>query len=98
VFGLDIDKKQIMRALVGFCVEKVLLDIGKPAYEKVENRLYKEYQRYIPDCYDSPECLNSVLRSIFGNSYVAIVESIRQELSEHLDDEAVLRLVKIVGK
>lgn len=94
---LDVDRKQIMRALVGFCVEKVLLDISKPTFENVANRLYKEYRCYIPDCYDNPEYLNSVLKSIFGNSYVAIVQAIKSELSEHLEDEAILRLVQIVG-
>lgn len=92
---MDIEKKQVMKALVGFCVEKVLLDISKPAFEKVANRLYKEYQCYIPDCYEHPEYLNKVLRSIFGNSYVTIVQSIKSELAEHLEDKAIIRLVQI---
>ncbi len=92
---MDIEKKQVMKALVGFCVEKVLLDISKPTFEKVANRLYKEYQCYIPDCYEHPEYLNKVLRSIFGNSYVTIVQSIKSELAEHLEDKAIIRLVQI---
>ena len=94
---MDIDKKQIMKALVAFSVEKVLLVIGKPILDKVANRLYMEYQCYIPDCYEHPDYLNNVLRSIFGNSYFAIAEAIKLELNEHLEDKTVLKLVNTIG-
>jgi len=94
---LDIDKKQIMKALVAFSVEKVLLVIGKPILDKVANRLYMEYQCYIPDCYEHPDYLNNVLRSIFGNSYFTIAEAIKLELNEHLEDKAVLKLINTIG-
>jgi hypothetical protein len=96
LIDLDVDKKQIMRALIAFSVEKVLLDIGKPVLDKVAAKLYKEYQCYIPDCYEHPDYLNSVLRSIFGNSYVTIAQSIKLELNEHLEDKAVLRLINTI--
>lgn len=95
---MDLDKKQLMKALTGLGIEKALLEIGRPVLEKVSNKLFKEYQCYIPDCYDHPEYLNDVLRDVFGNSYSTIVQSIKLELSEHLDDGAVLRLVKIAGR
>ncbi len=94
---MDIEKKQIMRALIAFSVEKVLLEIGKPMLDKVATKLYKEYQCYIPDCYEHPDYLNNVLRSVFGNSYHTISEAIRFELNEHLDDKSVLRLVNTIG-
>ena len=94
---MDIDKKQIMRALVAFSVEKVLLDIGKPILYKVTDRLYKQYHCYIPDCYEHPDYLNNVLRSVFGNSYSTISEAIKLELNEHLEDKAVLKLVNTIG-
>jgi hypothetical protein len=62
---LDIDKKQVMRALIALSVEKVLLDIGKPVLDKVTTKLYKEYQCHMPDCYEHPDYLNNVLRSVF---------------------------------
>jgi hypothetical protein len=95
---MNIDKKQVMKALMAFCVEKVLFDVGKPVLNKVTSRLYNEYHCYLPDCYEHPEYLNNVLRSVFGNSYVTIISSIKSELSEHLEDEAVLRLIKIASR
>ena len=86
-----------MRALIAFSIEKVLLDIGKPMLDKVATRLYKEYQCYIPDCYEHPDYLNNVLRSVFGNSYLTISEAIKFELIHHLEDKTVLILVNAIG-
>ena len=93
---LDIDKKQVMKALIAFSVEKVLLDTGKPVFDKVATRLYKEYQCYIPDCYEHPDYLNNVLRTVFGNSHLMISKAIKTELIEHLEDKAVLKLVNSI--
>ena len=93
---MDIDKRQIMRALITFVVEKVITDIGKPTLDQVETRLYKEYHCYIPDCYEHPDYLNNVLRSVFGNSFYAISEAIKLELEEHLEDKAILKLVNTI--
>ena len=86
-----------MRALIAFSIEKVLLDVGKPMLDKVATRLYKEYQCYIPDCYEHPDYLNNVLRSVFGNSYLTISEAIKFELIDHLEDKTVLKLVNAIG-
>ena len=86
-----------MKALTSFYIEKVLLDIGKPILDKVYIKLYKEYHCYIPDCYEHPDYLNNVLKSIFGNSHVAIAQSIKIELMEHLEDSTVQRMVNAIG-
>ena len=93
---MEIDKKQVMRALITFSVEKVLLDIGKPMLDKVTSKLYREYQCYLPDCYEHPDYLNNVLRSVFGNSYFTIAEAIKLELNDHLEDKSVLKLVNTI--
>ena len=85
-----------MRALIALSIEKVLLDISKPMLDKVAAKLYKEYHCYIHDCYEHPDYLNNVLRSVFGNSYVTIAKSIKLELIEHLEDKAVLRLINTI--
>ncbi len=91
-----VDKKNVMKALTSVAIEKVLLDIGKPVFDKVSNKLQKEYNCYIPDCYEYPEYLDNVLRSIFGNS-TRIVESIRELLVEYLDDDGIRLLVQKIG-
>ena len=94
---MDFERKQLMKALAALAIERVLLGAGKPIFEKVSNKLQKEYKCYIPDCYDHPEYLGNVLKSIFGNSYVTIVEQIREELVEYSDDKDMDILIKTIG-
>lgn len=95
---MDFERKQLMKALAALAIERVLLDAGKPIFEKVSNKLQKEYKCYIPDCYDHPEYLGNVLKSIFGNSYVTIVEQIKGELVEYSDDHDMDILIKTIGR
>jgi hypothetical protein len=77
-----IDPPDTMKALTTIVVAKTLLEIGKPVYDKVANRLYKKYQCYIPDCFEKPEYLKEVLEELYGASHKAIVHSIEQQLAE----------------
>ncbi|HXU95233.1 MAG TPA: hypothetical protein VFP45_02240 [Candidatus Nitrosotalea sp.] len=95
---MDFERKQLMKALAALAIERVLLDAGKPIFEKVSNKLQKEYKCYIPDCYDHPDYLGDVLKSIFGNSYVTIVEQIKRELVEYSDDKDMELLIKTIGR
>ena len=95
---MDFERKQLMKALAALAIERVLLDAGKPIFEKVSNKLQKEYKCYIPDCYDHPEYLGNVLKSIFGNSYVTIVEQIKGELVEYSGDKDIEILIKTIGR
>jgi nitrogen-specific signal transduction histidine kinase len=96
--NMDFDKKELMKALVAFSIEKVLLGMGKPIFEKVSKKLEKDYKCYIPDCYDHPEYLESVLKNIFSNGCKSIVQNIRAELAENLDDSGVRTLVQTIGR
>ena len=95
---MNFEKRDVMKALTSLTIQKVLNDISIPAYEKVSKKLQKEYKCYIPDCYEHPEYLESVLKSIFGNAYTAIVEQIRVELAEHADDSGISLLIKTMAR
>ena len=86
-----------MKALATTTIEKVLSNIGTPVLDKVEKRLYKEYHCYIPDCYDHPEYLESVLKSLYGKAHMAIVDQIREELLEQMSDKGIRKLVTTIG-
>lgn len=87
-----------MKALAALAIERVLLNVGKPVFEKVSSKLQKEYKCYLPDCYDHPEYLGNVLKSIFGNAYVTIVEQIKEELVEYSDDNGIEILIKTIER
>lgn len=72
----------VMKALTVFAIEKTLLDIGKPVYDKVVDRLNKKYSCYMPDCFEKPEYLKAVLKELYGESYDEIIRTIQQELDE----------------
>ena len=84
-----VDSNNIMKALVALAIEKTLLDIGKPVYEKVANTLYEKYHCYIPYCYEKPEYLKAVLKDLYGASYNEIVKSIEQHLGEFTHNKEV---------
>ena len=95
---MDYERENLMKALVTLSIEKVLLKMGTPVFEKVSNKLQKEYKCYIPDCYTHPEYLENVLKSLFGNSYTAISDGIRDELSEYVYDINIKTLIKTISR
>jgi len=80
---MDITIDQARKGLVALSLEKSLLEIGNPVLEKVSRRLYEKYQCYLPECYEHPDYLRSVLKEIFGNGYSTIFGKIENELNEY---------------
>lgn len=72
----------IDKAFLTFCIEIVLLRMGKPQYEKVVSKLEKQYKCYLPDCHKNPEFLKKVLQDIFGNAYDDVLKEIKTEIGE----------------
>jgi transcriptional antiterminator len=95
---LNLDHDQLRKAMVSLAVEKVLLDIGKPIYEKTIKQLSKDYNCYLPECYEHPEYLNKVLKKIFGNSHITIVDAIKNELNEYLTEKPIEIFVNVIGE
>ena len=92
------DTGNVKKALVSFAIERALLEIGKPALEKVTKQLYEEYQCYLSDCYERPEILSKVLKNLYGKSYTAIVQSIRSELDDFADQKNVKTFLKVISQ
>jgi hypothetical protein len=70
------------KALVNLAIQKTLLDMGIPIYEKVVRKLYDEYKCYLPDCYEHPRYLTKVLKELLGDNYETIVDSIKNQLEQ----------------
>ncbi|MBI3841789.1 MAG: hypothetical protein HY295_01375 [Thaumarchaeota archaeon] len=88
----------VKKALVAFAIERALLEIGKPALEKVTKQLYEEYQCNLRDCYEKPEILSKVLKNLYGKSYTAIVQSIRKELDDFADQKPIKTFLKVISQ
>lgn len=81
-FRYDVSDTVVQKAMITVVIEKVLLDIGKPVYDKVLEILNTEYHCYLPDCYEHPDYLVNALRQTYGISYKSIIENIEMELKE----------------
>lgn len=88
---------KIMKGLTALAIEKTLLSMGKPVYQKVIDMLYKKYQCYIPDCYENPEYLQTVLKELYGKSYDEIVKSIQTELKSFSDREGIKGFLQVLS-
>jgi hypothetical protein len=88
--------KDMYNILTTWAIEKTLLDLGNPIYDKVTEMLKNEYHCYLTDCYEHPEYLNAVLKKLSDDSHVAIVVSITNELKEFLYKEPIRRFVEAI--
>ncbi|MGQ0771776.1 MAG: hypothetical protein ACT4NT_03275 [Nitrososphaerota archaeon] len=90
---MDVADTQIKKALVAFAIEKALLDMGEPVFQKIVKTLKDDYDCYIPDCYDHPEYLKRILSDLYGNTHTTILNSIKANLQEFSHQEQIQKFV-----
>lgn len=79
VYAVSHDEGKI-RKVVGKCIEKALMAMSTPDFEKVVSQLFEKHSCFLPDCYEKPQYLKEVLEELYGNASVTIVESIEKEI------------------
>jgi hypothetical protein len=93
---MDTTDIKIKKALVAFAIEKALLDVGDPVFQKVTKALKNDYDCYIPDCYEHPEYLKRILSDLYGNAHTAIIGSIKNNLQEFTHHEPIQKFVSLL--
>jgi hypothetical protein len=93
---MDATDTQIRKALVAFAIEKALLNMGEPVFDKVAKALKDDYNCYIPDCYEHPEYLKRILSDLYGNAHIAIIVSIKNSLHEFSQQESINRFISVL--
>ena len=88
----------VKKALVVLAIEKALLDVGKPTYNEVVGKIYKDYHCYLPDCYENPEYLSTVLKELYGQSHLAIIESIKKYIGEMSTQEGITNFIMKISE
>ncbi|HSD04181.1 MAG TPA: hypothetical protein VLB45_00310 [Nitrosopumilaceae archaeon] len=79
-------------------IEQALLDAGgSRLLKEVSNIMFEEFGCSIPDSLYNPDYLNKVLKKLFGNSYTAILQSIRKNLDEFSYQEPIAEFLQAVG-
>lgn len=97
-FVFEATNGEISKALVTLAIEKTLLDMGKPVLEQIAHKLSKNYKCYIPDCYEHPEYLKSVLKELYGNCYNEIVKSIEKNLDEFTTKKSIEHFLTVISE
>ncbi len=84
---------QVRQALISVTVESALLGSGIETYEKVVQLLEEKYHGSMPDCYDHPEYLDQILRTLDTTSRSHIMDSIKRGLGEFSYDESISKFI-----
>lgn len=94
---MDATETQIKKALVSFAIEKALLNLGEPVYQKITKTLRDDYNCFVPDCYDNPEYLKRILADMYGNAHMTIINSIKSDLAEFSEQGPIQKFVLALG-
>ena len=93
---LEATDAQIKKALISITIEEVLLEMGKPVLDAFTKKLYKNYNSYLPDCYDHPEYLSQILKEMYGGSSRTMIFEIMDRLKEFSDQKPIENFIKII--
>lgn len=94
---MEATDSEIKKALVAFAIEKTLLSLGDPVYQKITKALKDDYNCYLPDCYEHPEYLKRILSDLYGNAHMTIINSIKSDLAEFSTRGPVQKFVLALG-
>ena len=85
--------------MVGVVIQRTLLSIGTSTSETVEKILKEEYSCTFSDCFEHPEYINRILKDFYGNAHTEIINSIKKELHDWMNDKSISDfVVKIASK
>jgi len=96
--SLKVEAEVVNKGLVALAIENTLLETGKLTCDYVLDMINKEYHSYLTDCYEHPEYLSTVLKKLYGDSYIEIVKSINKQLEEFSNKKSIGKFLEILSK
>lgn len=91
-----VNSDRLIGDVVGVVIEKVLMEIGVTAHNKMAEIL-GNYNMTFSDCYKKPTIINYALKQIFGDAYLQPVEKIRHELMGLDDDKKIKAFIALIS-
>ena len=84
--------------LISIAIKKTLNGIDNKILPLVQNKLSKDYHCKLSDCLENPEYLSRILKDIYGNSYTTILESIKLNLNDLVEDTTLSKFILELSK
>ena len=96
ILSITLSSEKLFRDTVAIVIEKVLLQVGKQAYETV-HAVLEAHNMTFRDCYSRPDVLNFALKELYGDSYMVLVNKIKEELHD-IQDQKIVKFVELISE
>jgi len=84
------------RSALMSCIELVLMRKSNVNYHTVQARLMAICNRNLIDCYEYPKYLRDVLKGVYKEDYNSIIDEIKLELGELVEEKDMAKFFKIM--
>jgi len=78
------------------CIELVLMKRSNTNYHLVQAKLQAICNRNLIDCYEYPKYLRDVLKDVYKQEYTTIIDEIKFELGELVEEKDIAKFLKIM--
>ena len=78
------------------CIELVLMRKSNVNYHTVQAKLMAICNRNLIDCYEYPKYLRDVLKGIYKEDYNSIIDEIKFELGELVEEKDMAKFFKVM--
>jgi len=91
-----VDFRELHNAALISCLEVVLMSKGNTRYNLAVAKLNSLYNCTIRDCYENPEYLKTVLKEVYKEDYNSIIDEIKLQLDELVNEKDIANFFKIM--
>jgi class 3 adenylate cyclase len=81
-------------ASVELAIQKALFGIGKSTLNMVTYEVFKKHGCLISDCYENPMILKNILKDMFGDSHIDIINKINSNLGEYIQQKPIAEFLE----
>lgn len=78
------------------CIELVLMRKSNTNYHLVQAKLQAICNRNLIDCFDYPKYLREILKEVYKQEYISVVDEIKSELGELVEEKDIEKFFKIM--
>jgi len=82
------------RSALMSCIELVLMRKSNTNYHAVQAKLMAICNRNLIDCYEYPRYLRDVLKGVYKEDYSSIIDEIKFELGELIEEKDIAKFLK----